>query len=105
MEIVFSPRIKNQVVTLLLVAYSVPLKHINARTYFNGITDMLDSPLAHMVLALLTFVTSVLSNGAFAQTGKLEEVIVTATKRAKSLQDIPVTVQALTESAIHRSWR
>jgi iron complex outermembrane receptor protein len=39
----------------------------------------------------------------FAQTGALEEVIVTATKRAESLQDIPVTVNALSENTIQEA--
>ena len=46
---------------------------------------------------------SVLSTGALAQNAVLEEVIVTATKRAESLQDIPVTVNALSESTIHEA--
>jgi iron complex outermembrane receptor protein len=39
-------------------------------------------------------VLAIYGTGAFAQTGVLEEVIVTATKRAESLQDIPVAVNA-----------
>lgn len=35
-----------------------------------------------------------------AQSGALEEVIVTATKRAESLQDVPVTVNAITASTL-----
>ena len=46
---------------------------------------------------------SVLSTGALAQNVVLEEVIVTATKRAESLQDIPVTVNALSESTIQEA--
>lgn len=46
---------------------------------------------------------SVLSTGALAQNAVLEEVIVTATKRAESLQDIPVTVNALSESTIQEA--
>lgn len=41
--------------------------------------------------------------GVFAQTGALEEVIVTATKRAESLQDVPVTVNALSENTIQEA--
>ena len=40
-------------------------------------------------LALATY-----GSGVLAQTAVLEEVIVTATKRAESLQDIPVAVNA-----------
>ena len=38
-----------------------------------------------------------------AQTGALEEVIVTATKRAESLQDIPVTVNAFSSETIQEA--
>jgi len=38
--------------------------------------------------------------GAFAQAPALEEVVVTATKRAESLQDIPVTVNAVTADTL-----
>jgi iron complex outermembrane receptor protein len=38
-----------------------------------------------------------------AQTGALEEVIVTATKRAESLQDIPVTVNAFSAETIQEA--
>lgn len=41
--------------------------------------------------------------GALAQTGTLEEVIVTATKRAESLQDIPVTVNAFSAESIQEA--
>tara|TARA_R110002094_G_scaffold33228_2_gene45794 strand:+ start:5468 stop:7729 length:2262 start_codon:yes stop_codon:yes gene_type:complete len=51
-----------------------------------------------LVAALL-----IVSNGALAQTGALEEVIVTATKRAESLQDIAVTVTAFTEDEIQQA--
>jgi iron complex outermembrane receptor protein len=46
---------------------------------------------------------AIFSTPAFAQTGMLEEVIVTATKRAESLQDIPVTVNALSETTIQEA--
>jgi len=39
----------------------------------------------------------------YAQTGTLEEVIVTATKRAESLQDIPVTVNAFSSETIQEA--
>lgn len=41
--------------------------------------------------------------GALAQTGALEEVIVTATKRAESLQDIAVTVTAFSADTIQEA--
>jgi iron complex outermembrane receptor protein len=40
---------------------------------------------------------------AFAQAGAIEEVIVTATKRAASLQDIPVTVNAFSAATIQEA--
>lgn len=43
------------------------------------------------------------SAGTLAQTGVLEEVIVTATKRAESLQDIAVTVTAFNENTIQEA--
>tara|TARA_B110000503_G_scaffold36706_1_gene60019 strand:+ start:6956 stop:9181 length:2226 start_codon:yes stop_codon:yes gene_type:complete len=51
---------------------------------------------------------SVSSSQALAQTNALEEVIVTATKKAESLQDIPVTVttfnaQTIQEAGIHNA--
>jgi outer membrane receptor protein involved in Fe transport len=50
----------------------------------------------------LALATALLTNttGAFAQ---LEEVIVTATKRAQSLQDIPVSVTALSETTLQEA--
>jgi iron complex outermembrane receptor protein len=41
--------------------------------------------------------------GTYAQTGALEEVIVTATKRAESLQDIPVAVNAFNSETIQEA--
>ncbi|MDE0950891.1 MAG: TonB-dependent receptor [Halioglobus sp.] len=40
---------------------------------------------------------------AFSQTTTLEEVVVTATKRAASLQDIPITVNAISEKTIREA--
>ena len=53
----------------------------------------------------VTAVAAVLvhSTSSVAQPGALEEVIVTATKRAESLQDIPVTVNALSENTIQEA--
>ena len=43
-------------------------------------------------------VPALAASGAYAQ--KLEEVVVTATKRAASMQDIPIAVSALTEDSL-----
>ena len=43
------------------------------------------------------------SASVFAQTATLEEVIVTATKRAESLQDTPVTVNAFSADTIQEA--
>jgi iron complex outermembrane receptor protein len=48
-------------------------------------------------------VASVISGISLAQEVALEEVIVTATKRAESLQDIPVSVNALSANAIQEA--
>jgi iron complex outermembrane receptor protein len=48
-------------------------------------------------------VLAIYGTGAFAQTGVLEEVIVTATKRAESLQDIPVAVNAFNSETIQEA--
>lgn len=41
--------------------------------------------------------------GSIAQTGALEEIIVVATKRAQSLQDVPVAVTAFSEQVIQEA--
>ena len=46
---------------------------------------------------------AIYGTGAIAQTGALEEVIVTATKRAESLQDIPVAVNAFNSETIQEA--
>ena len=48
-------------------------------------------------------VLAIYGTGALAQTGALEEVIVTATKRAESLQDIPVAVNAFNSETIQEA--
>lgn len=48
--------------------------------------------------ALISAVAVSASGGAVAQSGTIEEVVVTATKRAESMQDIPVSVNAITGS-------
>ncbi len=55
-----------------------------------------NGPIAFLTLALF-------GNSALAQTGQLEEVIVTATKRAESLQDVPISVNALSETTIQEA--
>ena len=46
---------------------------------------------------------TITGTGVSAQTGVLEEVVVTATKRAESLQDIPVTVNAFSSETIQEA--
>ncbi|MEE4143710.1 MAG: TonB-dependent receptor [Halieaceae bacterium] len=48
----------------------------------------------------LAFALAITSTAAFAEAPALEEVVVTATKRAESLQDIPVTVNAVTADTL-----
>ncbi len=55
------------------------------------------TPIATAVALALT------SAGTVTQAAVLEEVIVTATKRAESLQDIPVTVNAISEMTIQEA--
>ena len=43
---------------------------------------------------------TIYASAALGLTGALEEVVVTATKRAESLQDIPVTVNAVTAETL-----
>jgi len=54
-----------------------------------------------LALAVAAAITPALASSALAQTSRgasaiLEEVVVTATKRAENLQDVPISVQALT---------
>jgi len=53
----------------------------------------------------LTTLAACMSTGALAAQGglMLEEVVVTAQKRAQSLQDVPVTVSAVTEDALRNA--
>ena len=48
-------------------------------------------------------VLALLAAGAYAQTGVLEEVIVTAQKRSESLQDVPVAVNAFSSETIQEA--
>ena len=51
--------------------------------------------------AVLTAMAATAASGAAAEESRaIEEVVVTATKRAVPLQDVPVAVQALTEDAM-----
>ena len=54
-------------------------------------------------VSALVLAISISGSGAFAQSGALEEVIVTATKRSESLQDIPVTVTAFSSETIQEA--
>ena len=58
-----------------------------------------------IALAVAAAITPALASTAFAQTSRgasamMEEVVVTATKRAENLQDVPVSVQALTGDSL-----
>ena len=51
--------------------------------------------------AVVTAIAAMSASHAAAQEAReIEEVVVTATKRAVPLQDVPIAVQALTEDAI-----
>ncbi len=64
---------------------------------------MLNKITKYCCLALPLCAMGLQGSVSLAQSGQLEEVIVTATKRAESLQDIPLTVNALTESTIQEA--
>ena len=51
-------------------------------------------------LAVAAAITPVLASTSLAQNPQLEEVVVTATKRAENLQDVPISVNALTGDAM-----
>ncbi len=53
----------------------------------------------HLAVTSAIF-TSITASEAYAQGDKLEEVLVTATKRTESMQDIAVSVSALTEDTL-----
>ena len=52
--------------------------------------------------ALSVAVIATLSGSAFAQS-QMEEVVVTATKRAESLQDVPLSVSVIEAQTIERA--
>ena len=54
---------------------------------------------------IVALACSLLSPTAFAQTRILEEVIVTAQKRAQSSQDIPVAVSALSADMLEQAGK
>jgi outer membrane receptor protein involved in Fe transport len=51
-------------------------------------------------LAVAAAIAPALASTALAQNPQLEEVVVTATKRAENLQDVPISVNALTGDAM-----
>ena len=51
-------------------------------------------------LAVAAAIAPALASTALAQSTKLEEVVVTATKRAENLQDVPISVNALSGDAM-----
>lgn len=54
----------------------------------------------HVAVASAVFASITTAPSAIADAGVLEEVLVTATKRTESTQDIPVSVSALTEDTL-----
>jgi len=73
------------------------------RPLFAGLTVRLKGAAALHMLALSTLGLGALPQSGLAQEEEasvMEEVTVTAQKRAQSLQDIPVSIQAITESTI-----
>ena len=52
--------------------------------------------------SLVVAISSLISTAAFAQGPQLEEVVVTAQKRAQSLQDVPIAISAFTSDDLDR---
>ena len=50
--------------------------------------------------AVISVIAGMTAGAATADQGVIEEVVVTATKRAESTQDIPVAVEALTSDSL-----
>lgn len=59
-------------------------------------------PAAFSGLTLVIALSLMPTGSAFAQASVLEEVVVTATKREESLQDVPITMQAFASEDIER---
>lgn len=55
----------------------------------------------HKIISIVVFSVSVLAQQAAAQT--LEEIVVTAQKRAESVQEVPISITALDEEFLERS--
>jgi iron complex outermembrane recepter protein len=58
---------------------------------------------ASLVRASLFVVPYLLAAPAFAQSASVEEVVVTAQKRSERLQNVPISINALTDDAIRKS--
>lgn len=59
--------------------------------------------LAHGVLATSVLAASLGTVPAFAQSGALEEVVVTAQRREESLQDVPIAISAFSDATIQKN--
>lgn len=55
---------------------------------------------AAVISANAAIATSLAAGSAFAASQEIEEVIVTATKRAVPLQDAPVSLQVMSENSL-----
>lgn len=60
--------------------------------------------LTHTALAVLSMTLLMPATYTFAAENELEEIVVTARKRAETLQDVPVTITALTEEDLDRYY-
>ena len=52
-------------------------------------------PGRHVLPLAIATITSAMATSVFAQQPMLEEVVITAQKRAQSLQDVPISVSAV----------
>ena len=52
------------------------------------------------VVAVMTATIAASTAGLVTAEGMLEEIVVTATKKSASMQDIPIAVQAMTEETL-----
>ena len=62
-----------------------------------------DGNIKNIVLPLLIVVMTFVSAPVYAQDGALEEIVVTAQRRAESLQDVPIAVSAFSEDMIDKA--